>query len=114
MKMVVIVKRKFVRHVHGVNYDGEEQKTVPSCVNSLRESLTMFTQNGLNAQVLQGNLAYDGDSTDSPDTLDLQGDLTDIDKIRNEVKGKMSDVLQGASKAARDSQIAKQETKKTE
>lgn len=91
-KMEVI--RKFVRHGKGVDYSDQPQVTVPSCVDSLRQSLEMFTQNGLSPSVLQGNLQYDGDTTDVPDELDLQGDLTDIQKVRRYVKGKRNEIVQ--------------------
>lgn len=88
------VKRKFVRHCKGNDYTDQPQVTVPSCVDTLRESLEMFTQNGLSPSVLQGNLQYDGDTTDVPDELDLQGDLTDIQKVRRYVKGKRNEIVQ--------------------
>ena len=88
------VIRKFVRHGKGVDYSDQPQVTVPSCVDTLRQSLEMFTQNGLSPSVLQGNLQYDGDTTDVPDELDLQGDLTDIQKVRRYVKGKRNEIVQ--------------------
>lgn len=88
------VVRKFVRHGKGVDYTDQPQVTVPSCVDTLRQSLEMFTQNGLSPSVLQGNLQYDGDTTDVPDELDLQGDLTDIQKVRRYVKGKRNEIVQ--------------------
>lgn len=88
------VVRKFVRHCKGVDYSDQPQVTVPSCVDTLRQSLEMFTQNGLSPSVLQGNLQYDGDTTDISDELDLQGDLTDIQKVRRYVKGKRNEIVQ--------------------
>lgn len=90
------VVRKFVRHGKGVDYTDQPQVTVPSCVDTLRQSLELFTQNGLSPSVLQGqgNLQYDGDTTDVSDELDLQGDLTDIQKVRRYVKGKRDAIVQ--------------------
>lgn len=66
----------------------EPSVCVQNCTPSLRDELVNFTQNGLDIGVLRGaqDLHYDEITEDVVHDLDLQGDLTDIDKIKGYVK----------------------------
>lgn len=77
----------------------EKSQCVQNCSPSLREELTNFTSNALDISVLRGaqDLQYDEQTEDVVHDLDLQGDLSDIDKLKgyvNKSQGKqLADAL---------------------
>lgn len=76
----------------------EVSQCVQNCCPSLREELSNFTANALDISVLRGaqELAYDETTEDVVHDLDLQGDLTDIDKLKGYVKDSQGKALADA------------------
>lgn len=76
----------------------EKSQCVQNCSPSLREELTSFTQNALDISVLRGaqDLQYDDNTEDVVHDLDLQGDLSDIDKLKGYVKNSQGKQLADA------------------
>lgn len=76
----------------------EPSVCVQNCTPSLRDELVNFTQNGLDVGVLRGaqELQYDEETEDVVHDLDMQGDLSDIDKLKGYVKESQGKALADA------------------
>lgn len=85
------------QNVHG-EVITEKSQCVQNCSPSLREELSNFTANALDISVLRGaqELQYDEQTEDVVHDLDLQGDYSDIDKLKGYVKNSQGKQLADA------------------